>query len=194
MRINGIPVEELLRCHADRLESAAASASASEEAPPAEPAIVEKAGFTVAGVAFEANLREIAEQELGTRALEKVREARGQFGGRLSDAVYLVQIYPMKPGFNPHTDAFTQLIGYAVPEGTAVPEGFAVRSLPSREYVKLTHVGLESELGRTYDLLYGRWMQENGRQPDGYDFEVWDDRYKPDRDDNEIDVYVALKP
>ncbi|WP_169507418.1 effector binding domain-containing protein [Paenibacillus harenae] len=194
MRINGIPVEELLRSYTENKETAAAIEEEHASVAPSVPTVVTKPGFTIAGITFDANLQEIEEQQLGKAALEKVRAAREQLAERLSDDVYLVQVYPMKPGFNPHADAFTQLVGYVVPEGTFVPDGFVLRSFPEREYVKMTHIGRESELGRTYDLLYGRWLQENGRQPAGYDFEVWDDRYKPEQDDNEIDVHVALAP
>jgi AraC family transcriptional regulator len=94
--------------------------------------------------------------------------------------------------FNPHVDAFTQLIGYLVPEGTEVPEGLTMRSFPAKTYVRTTHAGPESELVRTYDDLYGRWMREHGKRPGGFDFEVWDERYKPESLENEIDIYIAL--
>lgn len=158
------------------------------------PMLVTVPGFTVAGVAFDANLKEIGEQQLGLLALNKVRENREEIAGRLSDEVHLVQIYPMNPGFNPHVDAFTQLIGYKVAEESNVPEELVLRSFSEQQYIKVTHYGLESELGRTYDLLYGSWMNENGRQPAGHDFEVWGERYRPDQEDNEIEVYVALAP
>ncbi|MGM0884631.1 MAG: DinB family protein [Bacillota bacterium] len=150
--------------------------------------------ISIVGVTFDANLTEIEQQQLGAAALEKARAYKERIPTRLSDDVHLIQLYPMKPNFNPHVDAFTQIIGYLVPEATTPPEELVLRSFPEREYVKVTHKGLESELGRTYDLLYGQWMQENGRQPAGYDFEVWGERYKPDQEDNEIDVHVALAP
>lgn len=165
-----------------------------EEVDPNVPTIVTFPAFSVIGVTFDANLKEIEEQQLGATALERVRANAEYIPTRLSDDVHLIQIYPMKPNFNPHVDAFTQIIGYLVPEATIPPEELELRSFPEREYVKATHKGLESELGRTYDLLYREWMHENGRQPAGYDFEVWGERYKPNQEDNEIDVHVALAP
>lgn len=192
MRINGIPVEELLRSYSEKQEQL--KSLSAKPVDKTVPVVVKKPGFSIVGVTFDANLKEIIDQQLGVSALEKVKDKRHQIADRLSEDVYLIQIYPMKPGFNPHIDAFTQIIGYVVPETSNVPDELVLRSFPERQYVKMTHIGPESELGRTYELLYGQWMQENGRQPAGYDFEVWGERYKPDQQDNEIDVYVALAP
>ncbi|MFD0670950.1 GyrI-like domain-containing protein [Cohnella sp. GCM10027633] len=158
-----------------------------------QPTVIELPSFTVIGIKYEANLQEIVESDIGKHAYRTVTGRKEEFE-RSSEHVHLVQIYPMKENFNPHVDRFTQIIGYEVSAGTAPPEGLIVHVLPARQYVTVTHVGLESDLGRTYDLLYGQWTRENGRQPDGFDFEVWDERYKPDQEDNEIDVFVALKP
>lgn len=158
-----------------------------------QPTIVDLPSFTVVGVRYEANLQEIINTDMGKHAYETVVSRKDELAERLSDHVHLIQIYPMKMNFNPHVDAFTQIIAFKVPEGTTPPEGMIVHHLPARKYVTVTHKGLESELGRTYDLLYNDWMRHNGRQPDGFDFEVWDERYKPDQEVNEIDVFVALK-
>ncbi|MCR2804571.1 DinB family protein [Paenibacillus soyae] len=183
--------QRTMRAIAEALENGAAF-----EPTPAVPAAVKLPPFAVVGVSFEANLKEINEQELGRKAFEEVMARRDEIEGRLSEDVYLVQIYPQKMNFNPHVDPFTQLIGYKVEHGSAAgaPDGLAKREFEEKEYVSYTHRGPESELGRTYDLLYGRWMGENDRRPCGYDFEIWGSRYKPDQPDNEIDLYIALAP
>lgn len=61
------------------------------------------------------------------------------------------------------------------------------------KYVTYTHQGLESELSRSYDYVYGQWIRETGNEPKDYDFEIWDERYKPESLENEIDLFVALK-
>ncbi|MFC0211305.1 GyrI-like domain-containing protein [Paenibacillus chartarius] len=157
------------------------------------PSVVELPAMTVIGVSFDANLKQIAEEELGKKAYEDLTARQASIAGKADGHVRLVQTYPMKPGFNPNVDPFNQLIGYVVErEDTPVPERMTKRTLPAGEYVRMTHRGRESELGRTYDELYGRWMREHGRRPAGHDFEIWDERYRPDQEDNEIDVYVAL--
>ncbi|MGF7035093.1 putative transcriptional regulator YdeE [Paenibacillus mucilaginosus] len=159
---------------------------------PVSPELVTLPSFTIAGISFEANLKQISEEGLGRKAYETMLSRREELADLHSPYPHLVQVYPMKPGFNPHVDAFRQIIGFLVPEGTEPPEGISVHTLPAREYVKAAHRGPEAELGSTYDALYGDWMRKNNRCPDGFDFEVWDERYRPDREDNEIDVYIAL--
>lgn len=158
-----------------------------------QPSVVTVPGFTIAGVAFEANLETIADKKLGKLAYETMLARKTELTERASDDIHLVQIYPMKPAFNPQVDPFTQIIGYLVPEVTAAPDGMVMRTFPESAYVTMTHRGRECELGQTYDLLYGQWMREHGREPAGYDFEVWGERYRPDREDNEIEVFVALR-
>jgi predicted transcriptional regulator YdeE len=157
-----------------------------------EPVVEKRLSFTVVGVTYEATLPQVIEQDLGKNAYNTVLARREDFEGRELDAVILVQVYPMKPGFNPHVDPFTQLIGYRVADGSPVPEGMVARVFPECEYVMCTHRGPESELGATYDKLYGKWMHEHGRRPAGFDFEVWDERFQPEEPNSEIDLFVAL--
>ncbi|WP_426449903.1 GyrI-like domain-containing protein [Paenibacillus sp. S-38] len=159
---------------------------------PVSPIVIALPSMTVAGISIEANLKQISEELLGRKAYETMLSRREELPEKQSPHLHLVQIYPLKPGFHAQVDAFRQIIGCLVPEGTEPPEGMTVHTLPPREYVKATHQGPESELGKTYDAIYGQWMQKNGRRPDCFDFEVWDDRYRPDQEDNEIDLYVAL--
>lgn len=183
--------QKVMHAIADALEKGVPSTPTA-----AVPHLVKLPGITVIGVSLEANLKEIAEQELGRKAYEEVFAHRNDIAEKTSEDIYLVQIYPMTMNFNPNVDAFTQIIGYRVEEsaGSAVPEGLTARSFEEREYATYTHRGLESELGQSYDLLYGFWMGENERRPGGYDFEIWGSRYKPEQPDNEIDMYVALEP
>lgn len=155
--------------------------------------LVKQESFTIVGYSYKANLKEIEEQQLGQKTLQRLKDHKELIPHKLGDEVFLFQLYDMKPNFNPHVDPFTQIIGYKVTAANSVPEGMIAHIVPDNHYVTATHKGLESELYRTYDYLYGKWMGENSYSPIGYDFEVWDERYKPEEHDNEIDVYIALK-
>ncbi|MED3647180.1 GyrI-like domain-containing protein [Halalkalibacterium halodurans] len=149
--------------------------------------------FTVIGYQLKANLQEIEEQQLGKKTLHRLLENQSLVQKRVGEEIYLIQLYDMKPNFNPNVDRFTQVIGYKVAEPKDVPAEMIVHTVPSHQYVMATHRGLEAELYKTYDALYGTWMGKQPYQPAGYDFEVWDERYKPDEATNEIDVYVAIR-
>lgn len=149
-------------------------------------------GFCVVGLKIEANLVEIG-AGLGKQTFQSLIARKDEIKMKKNENVILMQIYPKKPGFNPQVDRFTQLFGYEITGAEEVPAGMILHKVPESKYVKYTHKGLESELGRSYDYLYGKWMGETGNVPNGYDFEIWDERYKPESIDNEIDMYVALQ-
>lgn len=157
-----------------------------------EPKEISLPPFHVVGIAVEGNLKEL-ESGLGQRAYQSLLAAKDLIENRKHDHVMLLQMYPMKLGFNAQVDRFTQMFCYEVTEPANFPEPMLSYTIPESKYVKYTHKGLEKELSRSYDYVYGRWMRETGNEPKGYDFEVWDERYKPESEENEIDMYVALK-
>ncbi|TJY43857.1 AraC family transcriptional regulator [Cohnella pontilimi] len=148
--------------------------------------------FTIVGFRIEANLDEL-ESGIGKKTYDSLLSRKDEILLKKNENVILMQIYPMKPGFNPRIDRFTQLFCYEVNESDAVPSGMVSHQVSESKYVSYTHKGLESELGRSYDYLYGQWMRKHGHAPKGYDFEVWDERYNPESAENEIDMYVALR-
>ncbi|MUK88566.1 AraC family transcriptional regulator [Ornithinibacillus sp. L9] len=157
-----------------------------------EPKVVRKPSFHVIGYHFLVNLKEIEEQNIGEKALISLRENAHKIPNKKGEHVYLIQVYPMREYFNPYEDKFTQIIGYEVSELGEVPEGAIFYTVPEGTYVTTTHQGPESELYKTYDYLYGKWMTDHRCMPIGYDFELWDERYNPEEMDNEIDLFIAI--
>lgn len=157
-----------------------------------EAKVIALSEFSVVGLKIEANLDEI-ETGLGKQTFQSLLTRKDEIKLKKNENVILLQIYPMKPGFNPRVDRFTQIFGYEISGAEEVPAGMIHHKVPESKYVKYTHKGLESELGRSYDYVYGQWMRETGNVPKAYDFEIWDERYKPESTENEIDMYVALQ-
>ncbi|WP_232735733.1 GyrI-like domain-containing protein [Alteribacter populi] len=155
--------------------------------------VVTRESFTIVGYQYQANLKEIEEQKLGKKTLTRLKKKVELVKNKAGAQVYLIQAYEMKPDFNPNVDRFTQVIGYKVSKPHEIPEGMISHTLPESRYVTTTHKGLETDLNQTYDYLYGKWFTENPYYPAGYDFEIWDERYKPEEAGNEIDVYIAMK-
>ncbi|MGG4144339.1 GyrI-like domain-containing protein [Paenibacillus algorifonticola] len=71
------------------------------------------------------------------------------------------------------------VVGYKVEASELgdVPLHMASHTVGESKYAAYTHMGLEAELSRSYNYLYGEWMEETGHVPQHYDFEVWDERY-----------------
>ena len=157
-----------------------------------EAKVITKPHFQVVGFKIEANLKEL-ESNLGKQTYHSLIARKDEIQNKKNDHVILIQIYPMKQNFNPAIDRFTQILCYEVSEPSVAPSGMVLHAVPESKYVTVTHKGLESELGRTYDYVYGQWIVETDNESMGYDFEIWDERYKPESPDNEIDLFIALK-
>ncbi|MUK87575.1 AraC family transcriptional regulator [Ornithinibacillus sp. L9] len=159
-----------------------------------EPKVVQKNAIQIIGYEFEANLKEIEEQQLGKKTLEKLKESVDEIENKVGDHVYMTQIYPMREDFDAEVHQFKQIIGFEVDElDSNIPKGAVRHTIPENDYVCYTHHGLESELHNSYSFLYGKWLEENGYVPLGYDVELWGERYQPYCTDNQIDLFIAVK-
>ncbi|GIO28376.1 GyrI-like domain-containing protein [Ornithinibacillus bavariensis] len=158
-----------------------------------EPKLVHKKSFQVVGYTFNANLQEIEEKQLSKKTTERLKANADNIQNKIGNHIYLIQLYPMKEHFNANTDPFTQIIGYEVSEPSDLPPDAIIHHVPENDYVTYTHHGLESELYKSYDYLYGKWLRESNYHTLGYDLELWDERYKPEDTENEIEMYVAVK-
>lgn len=153
--------------------------------------IVHLPALMLVGYQLETNLKEF-NAGLGKQTIQALLTKKDDVGNQATGHIILLQRYPMTPGFDPWVDRYTQFIGYEVSAATEAPAGMAVTEVPDSKYVSFTHKGLESEMQRSYDYLYGVWMQETGSMPKGYDFEIWDERYRPESIDNEIPIHIAI--
>jgi len=155
-----------------------------------EPVVVAQPEFYVTGITIAGTLQEI-EQQLGEQAKETLLAREEEIINRLDQTLYLIQLFPKeKPEYRPEVDAVTQIIGFKVPVIEHVPEGMICHTVPGNQYVVYTHRGPESELRETYNYLYGSWMKDTNHQPQGYHYEVWEDRVQPG---SEIDIFIALQ-
>ncbi|MEI2284956.1 GyrI-like domain-containing protein [Paenibacillus polysaccharolyticus] len=157
-----------------------------------ETKIVTLAAFHVAGYRIEATVEEF-EAGLRQNLYDKLIEKRDQIKHRKNDQVLLMQLYPSYEDFNAKVDPFAHVLCYEVNETEGTPPGMIIHHVPARSYVTCTHRGLESDIGDTYDYIYGQWLEDAGYTPECYDFEIWDERYQPHSVNNEIDIYVALQ-
>ncbi|NTU20332.1 AraC family transcriptional regulator [Brevibacillus sp. HB1.2] len=157
-----------------------------------EPTVLSREETHVIGFTFTANVTEDLEQKHSASTTEALRARKSEIHNQVGKGEYLIQIYPDKDDFDAAVDPFTTLIGVAVSSLADIPEGMVSHMIPAGTFAKVTHKGPETNLGETYDFLYGSWLSESGYDYAGFDFEYWDERYKPEQEDNEIDIYVPL--
>ncbi|MFG0215705.1 GyrI-like domain-containing protein [Brevibacillus porteri] len=157
-----------------------------------EPTILSREETHVIGITFTANVTEDLGKKLSATTTEALRARKNEIQNQVGEGEYLIQIYPDKDDFDAAVDPFTTLIGVEVSSLADIPEGMVSHTIPAGKFAKVTHKGPETNLGETYGFLYGSWLCESGYEYAGFDFEYWDERYKPEQEDNEIDIYVPL--
>lgn len=80
-----------------------------------------------------------------------------------------------------------------VAENTAVPEGAIKRTIPAGRYAVFTHVGPTETLDQSFRHIYTQGLAAMGIMPQGeFDIEVYDDRFKENSPNSELDIYVPI--
>jgi AraC family transcriptional regulator len=75
-----------------------------------------------------------------------------------------------------------------------VPEGLVGFEVPEGVYAVFTHEGPIAGIGRTWDLIHGRWLREAGLVKEaGADFERYDVRWDPATASGPVDVFVRVR-
>ena len=157
------------------------------------PAVVHRPVCPIVGLSIVTTLKETSEQGTVKQMYDTVVARGAEIPNRVGTALLLVQLYPMDREFNDQVP-YTVIVGAPVENLDRIPPGMIGHTVPDGDYAMVTHVGPDSGLGDTYQYLYGPGLNALGRQPAGHDFEVWDERYMPERADNALDIYAALEP
>ncbi|MBP8081732.1 MAG: AraC family transcriptional regulator [Spirochaetes bacterium] len=75
-----------------------------------------------------------------------------------------------------------------------MPVEMSAKIIPPAKYAVFTHKGIPSAISETITSAYEVWIPESGYKADrSYDFEFYDDRFKPDSKDSEIDIFIPVK-
>lgn len=89
---------------------------------------------------------------------------------------------------------FRYLAGLAVHDKDPVPEGMEVWDVTHKKYAVFTHIGSVETLGDTYKAIYSEWIPSSGYQVAfTYDFELYDDAFKPGDSSSKMYIYIPIK-
>jgi len=93
-----------------------------------------------------------------------------------------------------HNGEYTYLVGQAVKDGTAAPNGLVVKQIPAGKYAVFT-----TEVGPFAKVIPDAWqrifkLEQEGKIKRAYktDFEIYDQRAQ-DPQNGQVDIYVGLK-
>ena len=142
------------------------------------PVIMTREGFVVVGLKAVTTLQASIEHGAIKRLEAAFFKRSLEITNRVGKAKILVQIYPPHGHFSYHT-SYTVLLGYHVEDLNHISAGMAGYPIPAGQYAKVTYVGDEAWISKTYSFIYRHWLPRRQRTPQTFDYEVWDTRYLP---------------
>lgn len=90
-------------------------------------------------------------------------------------------------------DEYGYLAGVETALSSKVPEGMSSYIIPAGEYAYLRHKGPLSQINETFEELIA-WLRKNDyEQFDVVCFDVYDERFKGEQPESEIDMYIQIK-
>ncbi len=155
------------------------------------PVIINREAIHVVGLKTSTTIKSSIEHGTIKRLEASFFQRNREVQHRIGTAKILVQIYPPGGHVGYHT-SYTVLLGYPVESLDAIPQGMFGYRIPAGQYAKVTHVGDEAWISKTYSFIYRHWLPRRQRAPVPYDYEVWDTRYLPGQPQSEIDIYVPI--
>ncbi|MCM3629710.1 GyrI-like domain-containing protein [Paenibacillus glycanilyticus] len=160
-----------------------------------EPKIAYLADRIVAGVACNTN----------TSQDRNIAKAWKTFGSKWSAITnklnehlcYGLEMY--EPGASEREGVFAYLACVEVSIAPAESDsGIASFTIPGGRYAVFTHLGSTEILGETFDYIYKEWFPASGEQlrgtpqGGGFDYELYDGRYRDGDPNSELDIYIPL--
>lgn len=130
-----------------------------------------------------------------TALWEQFMPQRHQIEDRIGTEVFSVQRYPEKyfQKFNPVL-FFEKWAAVAVPEGSAVPEGFQSMTIESGLYAIFEHEGAVGTL-ETIQYIYEKWLPRSGyKLAERPHFERLPEDYKDQGDQAYETIYIPIEP
>jgi AraC family transcriptional regulator len=94
----------------------------------------------------------------------------------------------------PDKEEYTFIAGMSVKDFSHVPDGMLAHTVKPAEYAVFEHHGLLDTMHKSYEYIYGVWLQESGYQmADADALEIYDERFKPGQEDSMFEIWVPLK-
>lgn len=90
---------------------------------------------------------------------------------------------------------FFHLVGALVTDFSSIPQGMTYLIIPPHKYAKFTHVGPVQEIGKTYQYIYGVWLNNGDymMSENSYEIEWYDERFNPESPESELDIFIPIE-
>lgn len=95
---------------------------------------------------------------------------------------------------DPQAGEMRYLAGVVQWEDTLQPEDMITAEVPAGKYAVFIHRGPVQRLGETMTAIFRDWLPRSGyRHGGGPEVELYDDRFRPDSDDSEMEICVPIQ-
>ncbi len=102
--------------------------------------------------------------------------------------------YEVPAGESSRPDECMYMAATEVTEFVDVPKGMEAFTIPAGEYAVFTHKGALENFEHTMNYIYGSWLPKSGKKlRHAPDMEWYDQRFKLNEADSEIDVYIPVE-
>ena len=93
-----------------------------------------------------------------------------------------------------HPEECTYMACTEVSTFDSIPEGMESFVIPSGNYAVFTHKGELAKFEMTMGYIYGSWLPKSGKKlRSAPDIEMYDERFKLNQPDSEIDIYIPIE-
>ncbi len=154
--------------------------------------VIEKEEFLVVGMPIKISLKDPDYKKKIKGSWERFMPRVAEIKNRKNELFY--GTCNISEGIEGDECSFESIAGVEVSSAEDIPEGMKAQKVPAAKYFVVTHKGKIEDIGNTYYAIEQEMKKLNLKEDkDKIFFELYDERFKPDSDDSEVDIYSALE-
>lgn len=149
--------------------------------------VIEKGEMKVVGMEIDTSVQECIENNKCPGLWEDFMKRASEIKNRKDEKVCL--------GASKVTGecSFKYIACVEVTDFEDIPEGMVQWTIPASKYAVYTHKGKVINLSKTYAYLYEKVMPQSGLKQKDVWIEHYDERFKEDSDDSEMDILISVE-
>lgn len=153
-----------------------------------KPKIINKNEFKIVGMKYYGANKNNEISQLFNKFFSRISEVKNRIDIKTS-----LGVCEYVPDLTSETE-FSYIACVEVSSLDEIPVGMVGQVVPGNKYAVFTHKGSIDKLGDTYEYIHGTWFPKSGYQPAlANDFELYDERFSPNSDESEMDIYIPIK-
>jgi len=153
-----------------------------------KPKIVEKSEFKIIGMKYYGSNKNNEIPKLWIEFIKRIDKIKNRVELKTS-----LGVCEYVPNLTDESE-FGYIACVEVSSLDEIPEGMSSQVISSNKYAVFTHNGLTDKLGDTYEYIHGTWLPKSSYElAPAHDFELYDERFNPNSEESEMDIYIPIK-